>query len=141
MNLRTAIGLFALSLVLGGGWTASPWAHQDPCQRWQACPSDARTYICGDLGCCEECPDNHYGLARRPRGALSQTPALPSSPSVPSESTTPAGVMGCFTPGGAYTDRIVKMLGGAKSSLMVQAYSFTSAPMAQARLDAHTRGV
>lgn len=47
----------------------------------------------------------------------------------------------CFTPGGSCTDTVVKTLAGAKSSVYVQAYSFTSAPIAKALVDAHKRGV
>jgi phosphatidylserine/phosphatidylglycerophosphate/cardiolipin synthase-like enzyme len=46
----------------------------------------------------------------------------------------------CFTPGGNCTDAIVKALGDAKRTVLVRAYSFTSAPIAKALLDAHTRG-
>jgi phospholipase D len=47
----------------------------------------------------------------------------------------------CFTPGGHCTDLIVDAITGAKTSTLVQAYSFTSAPIAKALLDAHKRGV
>jgi phosphatidylserine/phosphatidylglycerophosphate/cardiolipin synthase-like enzyme len=47
----------------------------------------------------------------------------------------------CFTPGGNCTDFIVQAISGAKTSLLVQAYSFTSTPIANALLDAHKRGV
>jgi phosphatidylserine/phosphatidylglycerophosphate/cardiolipin synthase-like enzyme len=47
----------------------------------------------------------------------------------------------CFTPRGNCTDLIVNAIGGAKTSILVQAYSFTSAPIAKALLDAHKRGV
>jgi phosphatidylserine/phosphatidylglycerophosphate/cardiolipin synthase-like enzyme len=47
----------------------------------------------------------------------------------------------CFTPGGNCTALIVQALNTAKQSVLVQAYSFTSAPIAKALLDAHTRGV
>jgi phosphatidylserine/phosphatidylglycerophosphate/cardiolipin synthase-like enzyme len=47
----------------------------------------------------------------------------------------------CFTPGGNGTDLIVTTLGEAKRSILVQAYCFTSAPMAKALLEAHQRGV
>jgi phosphatidylserine/phosphatidylglycerophosphate/cardiolipin synthase-like enzyme len=50
-------------------------------------------------------------------------------------------MMICFTPGGSCTDLIVKALGEARSSILVQAYSFTSAPIAKALLDAHKRGL
>jgi phosphatidylserine/phosphatidylglycerophosphate/cardiolipin synthase-like enzyme len=39
------------------------------------------------------------------------------------------------------TDAIVKTLLGASKSILVQAYSFTSAPIAEALRDAHRRGV
>jgi phosphatidylserine/phosphatidylglycerophosphate/cardiolipin synthase-like enzyme len=47
----------------------------------------------------------------------------------------------CFTPGGNCTQLIVQALHGAQRTVLVQAYSFTSAPIAKALLDAHTRGV
>jgi phosphatidylserine/phosphatidylglycerophosphate/cardiolipin synthase-like enzyme len=47
----------------------------------------------------------------------------------------------CFTPGGNCTALIVQALNTAKRSVLVQAYSFTSAPIAKALLDAHNRGV
>jgi phosphatidylserine/phosphatidylglycerophosphate/cardiolipin synthase-like enzyme len=47
----------------------------------------------------------------------------------------------CFTPGGNCTSAIVQALTDAKRTILVQAYSFTSAPIAKALLDAHKRGV
>jgi phosphatidylserine/phosphatidylglycerophosphate/cardiolipin synthase-like enzyme len=52
-----------------------------------------------------------------------------------------APVTVCFTPGGNCTQVIVQALGAAKGTALVQAYSFTSAPIAKALLDAHKRGV
>ena len=46
-----------------------------------------------------------------------------------------------FSPKGGCTEAIVKELGQAKTSVLVQAYSFTSAPIAKALLDAHKRQV
>jgi phosphatidylserine/phosphatidylglycerophosphate/cardiolipin synthase-like enzyme len=46
-----------------------------------------------------------------------------------------------FSPHGGCTEAIVKELGQAKTSVLVQAYHFTSAPIAKALLDAHKRGV
>jgi phosphatidylserine/phosphatidylglycerophosphate/cardiolipin synthase-like enzyme len=46
-----------------------------------------------------------------------------------------------FSPHGGCTDAVVKELGNAKSRVLVQAYSFTSAPIAKALVDAHKRGV
>ncbi len=46
-----------------------------------------------------------------------------------------------FQPGGGATAAIVHELGLARRTIHVQAYSFTSAPIAQALIDAHRRGV
>jgi phosphatidylserine/phosphatidylglycerophosphate/cardiolipin synthase-like enzyme len=46
-----------------------------------------------------------------------------------------------FSPHGGCTEAVVKALGEAKSSVLIQAYSFTSAPIAQAVVEAHKRGV
>jgi hypothetical protein len=46
-----------------------------------------------------------------------------------------------FSPKGGCTDAIVKSLGRATNSVLVQAYSFTSAPIAKALVDAEQRGV
>jgi phosphatidylserine/phosphatidylglycerophosphate/cardiolipin synthase-like enzyme len=47
----------------------------------------------------------------------------------------------CFSPNGGCTQVIVNELDKAKVSILVQAYSFTSAPIAKALLSAHKRGV
>jgi phosphatidylserine/phosphatidylglycerophosphate/cardiolipin synthase-like enzyme len=46
-----------------------------------------------------------------------------------------------FSPNGGCTEAVVKALGGAKKKVLVQAYSFTSAPIAKALVDAKRRGV
>jgi phosphatidylserine/phosphatidylglycerophosphate/cardiolipin synthase-like enzyme len=58
-----------------------------------------------------------------------------------SQPSTSCGTTVCFTPGENCTELIVHALGEAKRSILVQAYSFTSAPIAKALLDAHRRGV
>lgn len=47
----------------------------------------------------------------------------------------------CFTPGQDCTGVIVAELDGAKRTVLVQAYSFTSAPIAKALVDARKRGI
>ncbi|MEN6615327.1 MAG: phospholipase D family protein [Syntrophorhabdus sp.] len=47
----------------------------------------------------------------------------------------------CFTPGHACTDKIISEINAARSEILVQAYSFTSAQIAKALVDAHKRGV
>jgi phosphatidylserine/phosphatidylglycerophosphate/cardiolipin synthase-like enzyme len=46
-----------------------------------------------------------------------------------------------FSPNGGCTDAIIKQINDAKSEILVQAYSFTSAPIAKALVEAHKRGV
>lgn len=56
-------------------------------------------------------------------------------------SSIPVGVQVYFSPRGGATDAVVAALDRATNSILVQAYSFTSAPIAQALVDAHRRGV
>ena len=46
-----------------------------------------------------------------------------------------------FSPHGGCTEAIVGQINAAKESVLVQAYSFTSAPIATALVEAHRRGV
>jgi phosphatidylserine/phosphatidylglycerophosphate/cardiolipin synthase-like enzyme len=53
----------------------------------------------------------------------------------------PGEVAVYFSPNSGCTDAVVSALNQAKQSVLVQAYSFTSAPIAKALVDAHKRGV
>ena len=53
----------------------------------------------------------------------------------------PQGVQVYFSPNGGATDAVVNALDHATNSVLVQAYSFTSAPIAKALVDARRRGV
>lgn len=46
-----------------------------------------------------------------------------------------------FSPGGGATRAIVRAIDSAQSEILVQAYSFTSAPIAKALVEAHKRGI
>jgi phosphatidylserine/phosphatidylglycerophosphate/cardiolipin synthase-like enzyme len=46
-----------------------------------------------------------------------------------------------FSPRGGATEAIIRELNKAKNTILVQAYSFSSAPIAKALLNAHKRGV
>lgn len=46
-----------------------------------------------------------------------------------------------FSPRGGCTEAVVREIGSAQRSILVQAYSFTSAPIAKALADARARGV
>ena len=46
-----------------------------------------------------------------------------------------------FSPKGGCTEAVVEELGKAHETVLVQAYSFTSAPIAKALVEAHQRGV
>jgi phosphatidylserine/phosphatidylglycerophosphate/cardiolipin synthase-like enzyme len=47
----------------------------------------------------------------------------------------------CFSPKGGCTETVIQTIGKAKHEILVQAYSFTSAPIAKALVDAKKRGV
>lgn len=46
-----------------------------------------------------------------------------------------------FSPSGGATDAVVREINAATTQVLVQAYSFTAAPIAKALVDAHKRGV
>jgi len=71
-------------------------------------------------------------------GLTQQNNAAPSAGSV---TTQPGEITVYFSPAGGCTDAIVSALGQAKQTVLVQAYSFTSAPIAKALLDASKRNV
>ena len=60
-------------------------------------------------------------------------------PSLPQDKPTTWEVY--FSPNGGCTDAIVRELDKAQSTVLVQAYSFTSYRIAKALLDSHKRGV
>jgi phosphatidylserine/phosphatidylglycerophosphate/cardiolipin synthase-like enzyme len=63
--------------------------------------------------------------------------AASSSPEKPQE-----GSIACyFSPKGGCTEAIVKELDDARQTVLIQAYSFTSVPIAKALVEAHERGV
>jgi len=51
------------------------------------------------------------------------------------------GLEVAFSPNGGCTDLVIKVINSAKTSIRVLAYSFTSAPIAKALVEAHKRGV
>ena len=57
------------------------------------------------------------------------------------EGSIPQGVQVFFSPHGGATEAVVGALGQATNSVLVQAYSFTSAPIARALVEAQRRGV
>lgn len=65
------------------------------------------------------------------------TPAIPP----PTPQPPPMTLAVYFSPQGGATEAIVKELDQAKTSILMQAYSFTSAPIAKALVSAHERGV
>jgi phosphatidylserine/phosphatidylglycerophosphate/cardiolipin synthase-like enzyme len=70
-----------------------------------------------------------------------QNVSLPVAAAVTQAPVRPASIVAYFSPNGGCTDAIVNELNGAKKSIDVQAYSFTSAPIADAVAKAHARGV
>ncbi len=66
-------------------------------------------------------------------------PACQAQDTSPPSTLPPIQVF--FSPKGGCTEAVVKELDAAKSSVLVQAYSFTSTPIAKALLEAQKRGV
>ena len=64
-----------------------------------------------------------------------------SSPRVPVAPGAPPAWEVYFSPDGGCTDAVVRELDAARSTVFVQAYTFTSTPIAKALVAAHTRGV
>ena len=56
------------------------------------------------------------------------------------QASIPEGIQVFFSPQGGATEAVVNALNHATNSVLVQAYSFTSAPIAQALVAAHRRG-
>ena len=59
----------------------------------------------------------------------------------PAADFTTARVAVYFAPHGGATDAVVREVNAAADHILVQAYSFTSAPIAKALIDAHKRRV
>src|SRR6266446_1827982 len=54
---------------------------------------------------------------------------------------TTARIAVYFSPSGGATDAVVREVNTASQQILVQAYSFTSVPIAKALVDAHKRGI
>ena len=57
------------------------------------------------------------------------------------ETFSPASVAVYFSPNGGATEAVIRELNAAKTQVLVQAYSFASAPIVKALGEAHKRGV
>ncbi len=57
------------------------------------------------------------------------------------QGSIPQGIQVYFSPTGGATEAVVNALAHATNTVLVQAYSFTSAPIAEALVNAHRRGV
>ena len=64
-----------------------------------------------------------------------------SAPAPPLPPPTSPTIEVYFSPQGGCTEAVVKEINAAKKMILVQAYSFTSAPIAKAPVEAHKRGV
>jgi phosphatidylserine/phosphatidylglycerophosphate/cardiolipin synthase-like enzyme len=72
---------------------------------------------------------------------LAGTPPRHAGAAQTGEPANEDGITALFSPSGGCTDAIVSEVGKAAHTLDVQAYAFTSQPIAQAVVDAATRGV
>lgn len=64
-----------------------------------------------------------------------------STPAQQRASSSPAQVSVYFSPQGGAQEAVIAAINAAQQSVLVQAYSFTSAPIAEALVSAHRRGV
>jgi len=84
------------------------------------------------------------GLMHAPRSCIAllvATLGLLGSLGYAAETLTSARVAVYFSPAGGAMDAVVREVHAAKTQVLVQAYSFTSAPIAKALVDAHKRGL
>lgn len=65
--------LIFILLVFSIAFSNVSFAHRSGCHRWHSCPSDIGSYICGDRGHCNYCPDNQFCQDRKP--ILKNTPS------------------------------------------------------------------
>src|SRR5262249_55990754 len=94
---RLAIVLIIACLTLVADGIHHGEAHQDPCHRLHSCPSDGHTYVCGDKGRRDQCPDNQYCLAGQLRPAAS-SPSTSIPPTLmPGQPASPSDMTVCFT--------------------------------------------
>src|SRR5215471_3604 len=66
---------------------------------------------------------------------------LPELTGCQPQGSVPQGIQVFFSPNGGATEAVVTAVARATNSVLVQAYSFTSAPIAEALVEAHRRGV
>jgi phosphatidylserine/phosphatidylglycerophosphate/cardiolipin synthase-like enzyme len=78
-----------------------------------------------------------FGIDQLRQGSL----PIPAAVAVAEMPVRQASITAYFSPRGGCTEAIVRELNAARKSVEVQAYSFTSAPIADAVAKAHARGV
>ena len=64
-SLFVLIGTVALLVLFA---PQISYEHQDGCHRWHSCPSDSGSYVCGDLGYDDYCPDKELRDSDDPKG-------------------------------------------------------------------------
>jgi len=72
---------------------------------------------------------------------LTFTLLVPASLVAQAPTQSPPPIEVHFSPKGGCTEAVVKELNAAKTTILVQAYSFTSTPIAKALVGAHQRGI
>ena len=54
-SLVLIVAIISISITIFSNLPMESLAHTDGCHRWQSCPSDYESYVCGDLGHDDEC--------------------------------------------------------------------------------------
>lgn len=70
-------GCLALVVLLDLLVPLGAWTHPAGCHWIHSCPSERGNYECGDLGHCEECPDNQWCQTHQPRQDV-ELPLVPA---------------------------------------------------------------
>ncbi len=92
------------------------------------------------LGIATGCSQGHVVTAAV-HAAKAAVGVLPTAIATPQTVSSTGSIEVAFSPGGGCTDSIVRAVEAARSSVWVQAYSFTSADIAKALVGAHRAGV
>lgn len=87
------------------------------------------------------CPMPRYCEVRLLVSLLAAVLITLSGPGCNKHSSVPEGWQVYFSPRGGATEAVVDALDHATNTVLVQAYSFTSAPIAKALVEAHRRGI
>jgi hypothetical protein len=87
MHIRSILIVALLFFAFGAAMPSQvAEAHRSGCHRWHSCPSDTGSYVCGDLGYDDYCPNK----PKDPTPVPQPQPAAPPQTSAPPQGAAPA---------------------------------------------------